>query len=128
MFGDPGPVEWMLGALLLVRLVEFLRLRGDDAHDGARDPTFALFHAAWLTGLVMFATTQAELSIAWSCAALALLGARALASLRGRRPVPLPATIAELLVLPLAFGLWPYALAGAALYAALAWHAGRRAS
>jgi hypothetical protein len=44
--------------------------------------------------------------------------------LRGARTLPIAATFAELLVLPLAFGIWPLALAGAALYALLLRFAG----
>ncbi len=117
MFAEPQPVTWLLGALLVLRLVELRRARGAAAEDPS--PALPLFHGAWLAGLVLLATGRGEFSVVWGIGATALIGWRAVALLRGARRVPRLATLAELVVLPLACGLWAYALAGAAVYAAL---------
>jgi hypothetical protein len=112
MFTDPGAAEWILGALLVLRLVEFRR-------HGAGPPPHAIFHGLWLAVLVVLAIGHGAVEAAWAVAAIALMALRAARMLRGARTVPIAATFAELLVLPLAFGIWPLALAGAALYALL---------
>lgn len=120
MFGDPGPVEWALGALLLLRLLERWRLRGAGSDDTLR--TEALADAAWLVGLVMFAVPRGAVDLVWAPVAAALLAYRAATLLLyGARRLPAPARIGEYLAVPLAFGLWPYALLGAAAAAVLAW-------
>jgi hypothetical protein len=112
MFADPGPTEWILGALLVLRFVEFRRA-------GAPPPPDAIFHGLWLAVLVVLAIGHGAVEVAWAVAAIALMGLRAIRLLRGARTVPDAATYAELLALPLAFGLWPLALVGAILFALL---------
>ncbi len=118
MFGDPGPVEFLLGALLLLRLVEFWRARA--APDRDPSPSLPLFHAAWLAGLVILGTDGGTIWSGGAVPAVALILWRAIRLVRGARDVPVAATLAETLVLPLAVGLWPYAIAGTAVFAALA--------
>jgi hypothetical protein len=117
MFTDPGAAEWILGALLVLRLAEFRRI-------GATPPAHAIFHGLWLAVLVVLAIGHGAVETPWAVAAIALMGLRAARMLRGARTLPIAATFAELLVLPLAFGIWPLALAGAALYALLLRFAG----
>jgi hypothetical protein len=119
MFGDPGPVEWSLGALLLLRLVERWRMRGTGADPAAR--TAALVDGAWLVGLVMFAIPHGEIDLVWAPVAAALLAYRAATLLRRRQRLPTPILVGEYLAVPLAFGLWPYAILGVAFAGALAW-------
>lgn len=118
MFGDPGPVEWLLGALLVLRLVEFWRVRA--APDRDPSPALPLFHAAWLAGLVILATDGGTIWSAGAVPAVALILWRAIRLVRGARDVPVAATLAETLLLPLVVGLWPYAIAGTVVFAALA--------
>jgi hypothetical protein len=107
MVTDPGTAEWILGALLVLRLAEFRRI-------GATPPAHAIFHGLWLAVLVVLAIGHGAVEAPWAVARM----------LRGARTLPIAATFAELLVLPLAFGIWPLALAGAALYALLLRFAG----
>lgn len=118
MFGDPGPAEFLLGALLLLRLVEFWRTRA--APDRDSSPARPLFHAGWLAGLVILATDGGTVWAAGAALAVALILWRAIRLVRGAHDVPVVATLAETLVMPLAFGLWPYAIVGTAIFAALA--------
>ena len=102
-------------------------------------------HAAWLVALAFLTEGATRLEALWLGPGIALLALRAYRLLRlppgwslrlfrqDRLPTPaergrhlmrdpsyLP-MLAELLVLPLIFGLWWFSLAGAALYAVLAW-------
>jgi methyltransferase len=105
----------------------------------------AMFHAAWLVALAFLTEGTTRLEALWLGPGVALLVLRAYRlsrlpadwSLRLFRQdrAPKPAErrrhlmrdpsympmLAELLVLPLIFGLWWFSLAGAALYAVLAW-------
>jgi methyltransferase len=106
----------------------------------------AMFHAAWLVALAFLTEGATRLEALWLGPGIALLALRAyrllrlpadwsLRLFRQDRP-PMPAAerghhlmrdpsylpmLAELLVLPLIFGLWWFSLAGTALYAVLAW-------
>lgn len=119
MFGDPGPVEWALGALLLLRLVERWRMRGAGADPASR--TAALVDGAWLVGLVMFAIPHGEIDLVWAPVAAALLAYRAATLIHRRQSLPAPILVGEHLAVPLALGLWPYAILGAVVAGALAW-------
>lgn len=119
MFGEPGPVEWALGALLLMRLAERWRVRGTGADSVLR--TEAIVDGAWLVGLVMFAVSRGAIDFVWAPVAAALLAYRAAALLRGGRRPPAPVRVGEYLTVPLAFGLWPYAVLSAVVAAVLAW-------
>jgi hypothetical protein len=119
MFGDPGPVEWALGALLLLRLVERWRMRGAGADPAP--PTAALVDGAWLVGLVMFAIPHGEIDLVWAPVAAALLAYRAATLIYRRQSLPAPILVGEHLAVPLALGLWPYAILGAVVAGALAW-------
>jgi hypothetical protein len=112
MFAEPGPTELILGALLVLRLVEFRRA-------GATPPADAIFHGLWLAVLVVLAIGHGAVEVAWAVAAIALMALRTARLLRGARSVPDAATFAELLVLPLAFGLWPLAIAAAFVFTLL---------
>lgn len=105
----------------------------------------AMFHALWLATLAFLTDGRGGLDAQWLGAGLVLLALRGWRLVRGPRgwsirlfkgdrppppderprhlmrdPCYLP-MLAELLVLPLIFGLWWFSLAGTALYALLAW-------
>lgn len=106
---------------------------------------FSLFHALWLAALAFLTERGPPVDPTWLGAGALLLGLRAVRlaraprdwSLRLFRLAARPADserasrllrdpsyvpmLAELLVVPLIFGLWWLSLAGAAAYAALAW-------
>lgn len=104
----------------------------------------SLFHAIWLAVLAMRADADTETDSSWMMAALALLALRATRLVRERerwtwrlfaepdhappvdpnrlfRDLAYMPMLAELLVVPLVFGLWWLSLTGAVIYARLAW-------
>jgi hypothetical protein len=134
-----------LAALLLARLAEFWIGRrnaerriaaGAVPRDDALHVATMLFQGGWLVALVMLAEGRGAPDPFWLGAAVILLAIRGwrLAASRHlwtprlfretpgdvRDPYGVP-MIAELLVWPMVFGLWPLALGGALLYAPLAW-------
>ncbi len=121
------------------------RLAGGDVEHGEDlHLQVSLFHAIWLAILAMRADADAELDGSWLIAAIALLALRAARLFRERRQwtwrlfvQPGPGAsgdpsqllrglaympmLAEILVIPLVFGLWWLSLAGAVVYGWLAW-------
>lgn len=105
----------------------------------------SMFHALWLAALAFLTERGPPVDPTWLGAGLLLIGLRTWRlirapagwSLRLFRDAPCPAEedgrarllrdpsyvpmLAELLVIPLIFGLWWLALTGAAAYAVLAW-------
>ena len=117
---------------------------GSIEHGETLHGAISLFHAIWLAVLVMQVDLDAEAEPSWLTAAVALLLLRAARLFQARRhwtwrlltgPGDLPAIdptqnlrglaympmLAELLVIPLVFGLKWISLAGAVIYGCLAW-------
>jgi methyltransferase len=127
------------------RNAELRMAEGAEEIGGELHLAIAMFHAVWLAALAFLAEGAARLDPTWLAAAIALLALRGYRLSRGtpgwslrlfkdrpppgaearlrrfmRDPCYVP-MLAELLVVPLVFGLWWLSLAGTGLYAALAW-------
>jgi methyltransferase len=134
-----------LGELVLAnRNTRRLLAAGGVEHGAGHYPLIVALHAAWLGGLWLLAWDR-PVSLAWLAVYAVLQAARVwvLASLGARwttriiavpgetlvkrgpyRFIPHPnyaVVVGEILVLPMVFGLWVYALAFSALNAAVLW-------
>lgn len=118
---------------------------GDEETAGDLHLAFSLFHALWLAALAFLTERGPPVDPTWLGAGMLLLGLRAVRLARAprewswrlfRTPTPPPEAeraarllrdpsympmVAELLAIPLIFGLWWFALLGTAAYVALAW-------